>query len=1263
MPRLDTANPHHDLLRQRLPAWSRHAGVEQWHAVLASHTPAQGLPGQEAAWFANAAPDLREAVLASQATLRLAEQTLARSLKGLQQIDTFAEPLLRERLARDHGLTGPLDDYQLLHVQRTWHWQGARYLNSHERQGLLQAALQNFADDVAFDAPSALARRDAIEVMPITVHTSVFVSPDLPGAPLDLSSERYQVTPLPLTPEAFAETCRQLDLGARYQAHLRAVFEPAEGRARLRAHSLAVHRARLQVASDLAYLRHHLNGAAHDEVAGWLTGERTSAWSIRLFGIPLHEALLLHTNAVGLVLYLPGSPVALWRVGDVARLGHVLDEVLGDAGQRAAFKAYVPRMRQAEFMRILTQNVGTGLPAQPLPLDGDPFDWLHDDHLRRLHEEARVIAVPTADADEAARRRRLTELEQQGLDVLALAGFFIPAVGTCLLAVTAWQLLDEVYEGYEAWRIGDRDQALRHCQAVGLNLLLMAGLHVAGRALPALFNSPLMESLDEVQRADGSLRLRLPTLDGYASDVVLPDTLPPDAQGLYRLGARVFVHLEGHVYEQRWDARLGQWRVIKPGAPEAYRPVMHHDGQGTWWAAHERPLTWSPLRLARRLGASRTDIDETELHLASQCTGVGQARLRQVYLRGEPAPALFLDTLERLAAERQAQARWAVTPQAPWSTLFDEAYLPAGAADVADARLCQAYPRLSRPLANRLSRRLSAAERKAWVEDGALPVFLLDTVRELNEALPLTRAFEGLYRPRLASPYSEQLILACLERSPRWPEHLRLELREASPEGPTVFGAGRTQATEVRVVLRLPGGYEPWQGERPAPGPLHADLCQAVLEALTPAQREALGWRDAEALRDAIAQRAASSRGALSRRLGRPSGERPRARGPLRGGTPTDYPTASPLRTSLRERYRRLYPRDSDQAFEQQLRDWQRTLRTPEVELRHLERRLETLRADLTQWAGNLPRRQRATRALINAWHRDLDAHLADGHSVTSLSLRGLELEDADLASLSLPDDFAHIRQLDLGRNRALTRVPDALLARFSRLYALRLEGCRLDHLPLVAAPDTLAWLDMQSNRITWSAEAQARLDTYPNLRLLDLSDNPLLEAPDVSRHPALHSLHLVNCSLSQLPMGLAHLQEPLILDLSDNPLTHLPDDLALPDEVGRALRLESEWLSTRVHVQIGDYHARTGVDLLVADSEYEDLLEGTSPQDWQIWAGLPLAYRRELRELAESEFFLQQPEQASAELWRRLRRLQADPALRAEVLARPARLLLHLPI
>ena len=60
---LDALNPHQDLIRQQLPAWSRYAGRAQWQALLDSQTPEQGLPGQEEPVSPGFLHFLREAVL------------------------------------------------------------------------------------------------------------------------------------------------------------------------------------------------------------------------------------------------------------------------------------------------------------------------------------------------------------------------------------------------------------------------------------------------------------------------------------------------------------------------------------------------------------------------------------------------------------------------------------------------------------------------------------------------------------------------------------------------------------------------------------------------------------------------------------------------------------------------------------------------------------------------------------------------------------------------------------------------------------------------------------------------------------------------------------------------------------------------------------------------------------------------------------------------------------------------------------------------
>ncbi|MFP3408842.1 DUF6543 domain-containing protein, partial [Pseudomonas sp. SIMBA_065] len=69
--------------------------------------------------------------------------------------------------------------------------------------------------------------------------------------------------------------------------------------------------------------------------------------------------------------------------------------------------------------------------------------------------------------------------------LLNLASFFVPGLGLPLLAVTAWELLGEVYHGFEAWHEGDRREALDHLTHVATDLAVLAataaGVGVARR--------------------------------------------------------------------------------------------------------------------------------------------------------------------------------------------------------------------------------------------------------------------------------------------------------------------------------------------------------------------------------------------------------------------------------------------------------------------------------------------------------------------------------------------------------------------------------------------------------------------------------------------------------------------------------------------------------------------------------------------------------------------------------------------------------------
>ncbi|MDF0732877.1 hypothetical protein P0Y43_19485 [Pseudomonas entomophila] len=1256
-----TQNPHQALLEQRLPVWARHIHPHHWQALSDALRPAQGFADAQAPWFANAAPGRREAVLTSQARLAHSQRALARALRGLKQIAEFAEPLLASALETRHGVKVSVRDAELLRVHPVFTWQAV--VNHHERQSLLEAALHNFTEAMPFSRESALALSADIRVSKTQVTGKTTLGDSETLVDIALDSEAYDVKPLPLSPEAFASTCRALDIGQRYQAHLDASYAPAA----VAELAVTVYEDRLRQDAQLAFLRHQLSGAALDEVLARLDGDSAlPCTQLSLFGITLHEVLLFDLEHAGLLLHLPGHAAALQPCAGLAAVHDRLRDTLLSPEARQAFLAYVPRDRQATFLDRLRQNLdaagdtpqgqtwplreGADLHLREHTVEGPWARFLHFEHVARLKTEARQLAVPTADVDEQARKRRIAELESLGLNTLMLAGFFIPGVGALMLVVTACQLLDEAYEGYAAWRLGDRHQALNHLAAVGLNLGLIAGLHVAGKWAPKLL-ARWTESLDEVRLDNGQARLWKPDLAPYRSRLSLPEDAVADQQGIYTIDGHTYAHVDGQLHDIRLDAR-GQWRVRHPDDTEAYQPPLEHNGEGAWRGVHEQPLGWSYATLVRRLGSVGEGLEARELEQAARIAGVTEAHLRAVHLENARAPALLLDTLARMKAYKRLPA-------------FDDeafrlAYEGNAPADAGVERLCSEYPRFTAPLARRFLARLTEAQRGAWEADGGLPRGLRSDVEQAHGDLPLVRAVEGLHLVGLADQASERLAFVCLERLPGWPSDLRIDLRAASPEGPLLRQAGNPQAGSVRTVIRSRDGYEAYRGERPAPGVVDKDLCRALQQALTPNQQQALNLGTPRALAKRLQTRIDTLRPSLARRLFQPSPRPRRSTAGLRGGAPTDHTRISLLRDALTARYRRLYPSASDAHINEVFSRWRRELRSPGDMLREREQRLQWVQDHLRQWAGVSAARQRAMRPILNAWRRTSTLQLDEGRIIHTLALGDLDLVEADLEGLDLGQDLAHVQDINLSGNSELCALPPRFLAHFPTPQRLYLNYCRFSRLPNLQAP-SLSWLSLQHNRITWDAWSQAALEQLTNVRVLELSDNPLIQAPDLRRLPVLYSIFMNNCSLTELPAGLDLLQEPLALDLGNNQFTRLPPGLRVSPQTGGAMCLDSPWLDEQVQQEILDYYARHQVDLLVADSEYEELLDDTTVEQRQIWQRLPLLYRRDLRSLLELDVFLDAPLQTWRRVWRALALIDRDPRLRARALAEPVAALLDI--
>lgn len=1273
-------NPHHHFLQRQLPLWAQHAVPSLWHRLTEAIVPAQGALDSQAAWFANKAPDLREAVQASQARLMHSQRALARALKGLKNIAEFAEPLLADALMTQHQFRAPLRTTELIHIHHLFSWE--TYVSHHERRSLLEAALHNFEDDVQFSRESALALAGDIQVVKCTVIGKAPLGDSETRVDIELDSETYRITPQSLAPEDFARTCRALDLGQLYQDHLHEFLTPAH----IAPLAISVHQDRLRLAADLAYLRLRINGEALDKVKAML-GDNTSAQGcsqLSLFGIRLHETLVIDLDEAGLLVYLPGQEIELQQFDSAQALHDSLRDALLMASVRQGFLAYIAHDQQATFLSRLQQNLDANdntpnsqqwplrdkadLHLTRLSIDGQLYPFLHQDALARLMAEARQIAVPTAEVDEQQRQRRLALWESVGVNTLMLAGMFIPAVGTLMLYVMAYQLLDETYEGYQAWSVGDRHLAMRHLKAVGLNLAVIGGAHIASNVLPKLFNSSLMENLDQVALPDGSQRLWKPDLAPYHSPVQLPESLTANAQGQYRYQGRYYIRMDGAWYEQRFDADLQRWRIAHPSEAQAYQPRLEHNDEGSWRVEHEQPQYWSPATLVRRLDHRLEGFNDEQLQQAMRISGISAGQLRYMHLANDRIPTLLADTLQRMSIEGQVQRALGNTPEADAEALFEQLYNGPLPASTAQARLIAQYPRISLSMARRLLAPLNPSELLALDGQASLPAWLQHAAEQLSSDLPLARSLEGLALPRLSGSDTERLALLALQRLPGWSSSLRLELRAGGVDGPVLAEVGASDAATRRVLIKSAAGYEPFSYDTPRPGESTTDLCTAIVRALPAKLRQGMGLEQAagETLRLRLLKSVNADRRLWTRRLFKPANGWPKQAG-LRGGAPLD-PTppsnsAPHLRSSLIARYRRLFPTAGDQHIQQLFSQWQRETRFISVELQTLEDRLEALHRDLRLWAGNLSRRQRAIRTITNAWRRISTQSAFNAEQFFQLDLAHLELEDLDIVELALPDDFQHVQTVDLSGNPALSSLPAEFLERFPQLNCLYLRNCRFSRIPQVASPQELNWLDLEGNRITWDAWNQVALDRLQNLDMLDLSSNPLIESPSFYAMPRLRSLHLANCSLTLLPEGLAAIEAPTLINLEDNQFQSLPRDFHIPHAHGAAMRLLSDALSPEMREQITTYYAQNGVDLMLADSDYDELLEGISAMQRALWERLPLNFRRDLCLLLEEDDYIADPQGAHAAVWARLERMDRDADYFVRAVDLGADHLLQLPL
>ncbi|MFY0729124.1 dermonecrotic toxin domain-containing protein [Pseudomonas sp. NFX15] len=299
--------------------------------------------------------------------------------------------------------------------------------------------------------------------------------------------------------------------------------------------------------------------------------------------------------------------------------------------------------------------------AQPITnlIEADLWITLFAERRDKAIADARLIAVPTGDEDATARFKRLTSYLDIGWNVFNFAAMLVPGLGEAMLGIMVAQMLAEVAEGVEDWSVGDKEQASAYFTGVLINfaqLTLMGAGHVLpGTTLAPLKVSPFVDGLKPVE-IGGRERLWNPDLRPYEQPLTLPRDATAGEAGLYRHRNQDLLRLDNKCYGVKQDPDTGEHRLQHPTRPEAYQPLLEHNGAGTWKTELDRPLKWDRRTLLRRLGSSVDGFSDETLDQILTVSGVHENLLRRFHVEHETPSALLADTLERFRAHADAEA-------------------------------------------------------------------------------------------------------------------------------------------------------------------------------------------------------------------------------------------------------------------------------------------------------------------------------------------------------------------------------------------------------------------------------------------------------------------------------------------------------------------------------------------------------------------------------------------------------------------------------
>ncbi|MEA9979153.1 MULTISPECIES: NEL-type E3 ubiquitin ligase domain-containing protein [unclassified Pseudomonas] len=665
--------------------WKQHRAN---HALVKSRLPV---------WYSAASTELRAALRKSQLFSLFSRRDLKPLRQKISSVKAFAEPLLEKALIDTFDLRLDLHENDLVTV----HSQTFLGVDRRRpfRQSLLQAALQNFelfeVQEGGFERGAALLPHDGLQMQLVT------------GTGVNGSYPRFRYTysgVIDIKAAKFAQMCRTLDLGARYQRHLDSIFKPAalpgqsaeELASEVASKFQCNEQDNVQVLAHIARMKNQISQSAYEMMLALTTSGSTPMWgaepvrhcwlrlleSIDEHGSMLFGALLIEPDkkddgTLPCVVYMPGEPDhPLKEYVSFRAFTDALRRKLSGEAYQEYFRRFISLGESQRFFQRLNERLkplrpldgnllSSGLrervfdPQAKMSLEkfahsGAPFQMLYEHLLTKTYGDSRVLAVPTNDEDQKTRMRRLQAFESSGMDLLNIASFFIPVLGAAMAVVAVEQVLSDIFVGVIDWQDGEIDEALTHLFEAAENIAFAGAMAVgANAASVASVPSAFIEHLVPIKLKNGQTRLWKPDLAPFQQDVTLPNWVMANAEARVEVNGKNYLPLAGKLYQVKFDTALNKWRLHHPIDANAYSPVLSHNNTGAWRHEGENPMGWDVHTAFKRLHPALDGMSELTIDRILAVTQVDEALLRQIHVESLKPPALLSDSILRFQIENQ----------------------------------------------------------------------------------------------------------------------------------------------------------------------------------------------------------------------------------------------------------------------------------------------------------------------------------------------------------------------------------------------------------------------------------------------------------------------------------------------------------------------------------------------------------------------------------------------------------------------------------